>query len=348
MPPFVGLDEDQHAKRAAAVAHGDFNPRHRLAGSYGGVVEVPADLVLAAEPVCETRGVTDQFNCRPITDLRNGMVTVTSTASAYNPIFYAMVGLAGRPFNGTQSLYAMRACAEILCALMIALAAAITSRWASTRAPLVALQLAAAPVLWYSASILAPNGLEMCCALVMWAALLGIVRRQGDADRLTVVAGTVAACLLAAVRGLGPFWLVLIAMAVLVITPHETLRAVKAARWARTSALAIAACVAYAVAWTLAASATSVTPPVANPGSSIAAAFRGLPLWALGTFAMFPGRTETAPVAVYTIGVAVWILFLAIAIGRARTTIRISAAFIVLAAALIPFALTVVTYHRIG
>ena len=55
VPTFRGIDEYEHVYKAAAVARGDWSPDHRASPTgWGDVVVVPADLVEAARPSCES------------------------------------------------------------------------------------------------------------------------------------------------------------------------------------------------------------------------------------------------------------------------------------------------------
>jgi hypothetical protein len=78
------------------------------------------------------------------------------------------------------------------------------------------------------------------------------------------------------------------------------------------------------------------------------AVMTGLPLWAMGTYAMYPGPQETAPVPVYILGLVVWGMFLWRAAVRARRAIILSSVFLVTVGAVIPIMLTLVSYHRLG
>jgi hypothetical protein len=68
----------------------------------------------------------------------------------------------------------------------------------------------------------------------------------------------------------------------------------------------------------------------------------------MGSFAMYPGPQETAPLLVYAIGMTVWGLFLWKALERSRRGVRMSVTFVTIVAAVIPVGLTLVSYHRLG
>jgi hypothetical protein len=115
-------------------------------------VTIPGDVVRAATAVCRSYKYTGHDNCYPIRYVGNGDVEVASAASTYNPAYYLVVGPLARPFNGAGADYAMRVVTAVLCALMMAWAAAITTRWARSVWPLVCMSIGFTPVLVYSSS----------------------------------------------------------------------------------------------------------------------------------------------------------------------------------------------------
>ena len=154
VPPFRGLDEHDHSYKVAAVARGDWSPRHEVSpDGWGEFVVVPAALVEAASPVCEALPYTTSDNCSAGPSHGGGLVEVADSAARYNPAFYALVGIPARWADGADSLYAMRLTAVFLCALLIAGAVTVLRSWAETDAPLVGLLLALTPTMVYTTSV---------------------------------------------------------------------------------------------------------------------------------------------------------------------------------------------------
>src|SRR3954451_20163679 len=86
VPPFRGIDEFDHAYRAAAVAHGQWLPRASASvHGHGDYVEVPPALVRAAEPICASYTYTNHDNCQGA-DRVGSYVEVASGAARYNPV----------------------------------------------------------------------------------------------------------------------------------------------------------------------------------------------------------------------------------------------------------------------
>ncbi len=209
--PFEGIDEHDHVFKAAAVARGDWSGGHApVQVGRGELVAVPRDIAEAARPACEALTYTRRDDCHPSAEVADGRVLIGSAAARYNPAFYAVVGAASLPFDGIAAANAMRIATAVWCAGLFALAIAVVRRTARSPWPAGALVAAFTPTMLYSASITAPNGPEMAAALLLWCTLLFGSTADSAAPRWVVVAGTVAAIHVAALRSLGPLWLVLI------------------------------------------------------------------------------------------------------------------------------------------
>ena len=357
VPPFRPSDEFDHAYRAASVARGEWAASRRPAvNGRGNLVAVPEELVSAAQSVCEALPYNGPDNCRPVRSLGGGVVEVASGASSYNPVFYAPVGAVGRAFDGNTSLYAMRCAAALLCALFIGLACWVTSGWARTHWPFVAMTVGMTPVMLFSTSVLAPNGLEMCAALSLWMSLLGLSTRRGrdmHGTRLILVAAASAAVVVT-LRSLGPLWVGLIVLTCVGVIRMQALATI-ARRHAMTlgaSALVVAACTVAAAQWTVANDTNQVSSSVGLSGgtavSPISATLREYPLWLLQGIAAFPRRSDPAPALVYVLVGAVSLAFLVVGIRTARPRQRAAQVTCVVLALTVPFAISVVTIGALG
>ena len=325
VPPFRGIDEFDHAYRAAAVAHGQLLPSQRpVEDGRGEYLRVPASLVAAATEVCETYPYTGPDNCRAAHTLPGGFVEVASAAARYNPAFYWLIGTPASAFDGAAGLYALRAAAALACALLVwcagyALTLGFRSGW-----PLLGLAVATTPVLVYSTSLGAPNGVEICAGLALWSALLALrapwlPRHQ---ERVLLVMAAAAACVLVTTRLLGPVWLAAVLVAAAPLLGRQRLvEVVRAHR--RTSVLgtlALTAATAAAAWWTLLA-----RPNALNSGDAVTdvvypdpvrESFAQLPLWIFQSVAAFPTRLEPAPAYVYAAGLGALGLVAVLALRR--------------------------------
>ncbi len=205
--PFRAIDEFDHAQRADAVASGQW-----LAPE-SGLVSVNPQLNRAALPVCLSRPRRSAEAC-PASTTPDGRAVVASTAAAYNPVFYWIVGTASQPFtdNGYHQLYAMRFATALLNALtfsgrLLILLAAFRSRW-----PYVMAMASISPMAAYTSVVVAPNGLEIATAFCLWSAVLGLRFGRTEFRSLRwpwIVIGFCGA-FMGILRTLGPFWLVCI------------------------------------------------------------------------------------------------------------------------------------------
>ena len=336
LPPFRGTDEFDHAYRAAQVARGDWAPRSVAAEhGRGNLVAVPRSLVNAARPVCAGYDYTGPDNCRPVAKAGDGNVLVASAAATYNPLYYWVIGTVASPFEGTTSLYAMRIASALLCALLIAFAGWLSTLWSRTPWPAVAMVVAMTPIVLFSVSVVAPNGLEMCAALSLWMALLGLTTQRGREQHAAklIVAATASALLLATLRSLGPLWVALIVLAAAVLVGRETVKTV-----ARGHSRLVTACVALVIfaassslAWTSTAGTQRLTPYDAGVSNPVMATLEQVPLWFLQGIAAFPRRSDPAPMIVYALVgvVAVAFLYAGALVARRRVRLTMLACLVV-------------------
>lgn len=353
LPPFRGIDEFDHAYRAAAVARGEWVASQASAiGGRGQLVVVPKDLVNAATPECETYQYTGPADCRPVLDLGDGLVTVDSSAAAYNPVFYWVVGTPARPFSGDAALYAMRLASALLCSLFLALAGWATALWARSKWPVVGMLMAMTPVTIYSTSIVAPNGLEMAAALATWMALLGLTRRDLPAatQRKLVWAALPGALALVTLRSLGPLWLALVVLIVVAaMGPRLAATAIRRHSTPITivSTLVIGATIA-SLEWIRVAGTLTPAPnptPFPNPvGNTLSQ----VPWWFWQAIAAFPTRTEQAPSLVYTCCVVAGLALVILGCKVATRQLRLVFALTLGLAIGVPVLLGVATYSQRG
>ena len=354
LPPFRGTDEFDHAYHAAAVAGGQWSIGETARHGRGKLVVVPRTLVEAAHPVCSSYGYTGHDNCNPVTDVGDGRVEVASAAATYNPAFYWVVGTAAAPFegDGDAALYAMRIAAALLCALFLALAGWVTTKWARTVWPLVALVAGVTPVMVFSISVAAPNGLEMCAALTVWMALLGLHSTHAREQHATslLVTATVSATVLTTLRSIGPLWLLLIVATMLLsLSPRQLLDLVRPRRalTAICTAVVLAATVASA-GWTTSAGTSALEPQTTEVANRWTASLSQFPLWILQGIAAFPRRMDAAPALVYVLVGLTVLVFVVVGFTAAPRRLRVTMAITVLLALAVPVALTVPTIRITG
>ena len=357
VPPFRGIDEFDHAYRAAAVAEGQVLPSDRpVVDGRGEYVAVPPSLVTAATEVCEYYEYTGHDNCHAARTLPGGLVEVASAAARYNPAFYAIVGTAAAAFDGAAKVYALRLAAALLCAVLVGCAGYALSAGTRSSWPFLGLAVAATPVFAYSTALGAPNGVEMCAGLALWSAFLGLRARWLTAtqERALLGVAVVAASVLVTTRLLGPLWLgaVVVAAAAL-LGRHRLVELVRAHR--RTTAVGasvVAAATGAAVWWTLGARPNSLASgdAVTDLGvpDPVRSSVADLPLWVLQSVAAFPTRSEPAPPFVYAAGLAALALVAVMALRRVPAGWRWWLAGVTTLWLAVQLAISLATYQQLG
>jgi hypothetical protein len=347
LPPFRGTDEFNHVFRAASVARGDWRPHDLAKHGRGDLVPVPQDLIDAAHTQCTSLTYTLRNDCNPVPGTeRRGEALIATSASRYNPAYYWVVGSAALPFHGTPALYVMRIVSALLCAILISLAAWCLTLWARSSWPFLGLLLALTPVTLFSTIVVAPNGLELCSALVIWSAALGLTRaKTGRAERGLLHAMVPAAIILGIDRPLGPGFLILAVVVSVMAQGLAPVAKVLRRHMAATATLVVAALAAIAANayWLLTANLSQVSMHAHNTGA-LSNALRLIPVQFLQLFAAFPYRDVPAPPVVYACTVIVAAAALATGFAAARRRLRVVVLLTVLATFAGPFLFTLATY----
>jgi hypothetical protein len=350
VPPFRGSDEVDHAYRAAGVASGQWHLQEGTPHGRGLLVWVPSEIVDAARAQCLSLKYMKHDNCHAARTSGDRSLVATS-AGAYDPFFYWVVGSAAKPFKGASADYAMRIANALLCGLLLALGVGVmtfagTGRWAS-----LGVLAAVTPEVLFSGAIPSPNGVEMAMAFVLWAALLAVVR-QGKSPavqrRLLLVAGA-AAFPLTFMRLLGPLWVVLIVGAVVVTIGWR--RTVDIARLHRWVVVLVTVTTFLGVCWwaswqVIASHATGIQPDK-DPQRWILAF--NLPVYLMQMVGAFPYRDVPAPLGIYPLEFFVIVLMVAAAWRRGPTPrSRQAVLWIVVATVVLPVVLSLVFMPSFG
>lgn len=352
IPPFRGLDEHDHAFKAAATARGDIGPHHEVSSQgWGSFMSVPKDIVVAAQPICESFAYTTHDSCRPGPETSPGQVRVATAMANTNPAFYFVMGTAARPFDGVGALYAMRVLAAVLSALVLALGFVALRRTA--RGPWLGASalVAMTPVAVYSTTVAAPNGLELASGFLVWSSLLCALRpgaADAEADRWVRVA-TAGAVLLVTLRALGPVWLLLIVVTVIAWAGWARVRTLLSRRNTVACIAAVGLATALAATWIVLARPNEIpgnNDDFDNPLWVV------LPqqwvLWFFQSVGAIPARNEIMPMPVYMIVFTLWLCLSAIAIRQATRRQRLALGLVVALGSLVPLAATAYFYSSIG
>lgn len=354
VPPFVGIDEWDHAFRADSVAHGQWRaPAENATRGTGAFVTVSPALVAAAAPECAQVGYTTEADCAGTAT--GDRVAVASGAGRYNPAFYAFIGWVAMPFEGGSALYAMRAAAGFLTLLLFVVALLCVRSWAQSAWPFLAIVVGLTPTVLYSSMVAAPNGVELTAGLAWWSALMGLVSADVTQKRpLLLSAAAASGSILVTVRSLGPLWMGLALIVVLISRPGALGRLGGILRTgagrAATGVLALTS--AASVMWVLSQRSLKIgieeAAAEASLGERLRRALEAEGLWAFQAVAAFPRRSEPAPVAVYPLILLLLLGFLFLAFRRADRRLRTAMFGVLAILAILPFCMTVATYNDFG
>lgn len=221
-------DESQHLVRAYAVASGQIyaTPSSAIRGG-GAWFDVPRSL-LPTDLDCTVKERAPASCQTPAPDDRT-TERVGSAAGRYNPVYYAAVGLPLVISPDLAGIVAARLVSALGAALMLGAAVLIAFR---RRRPLLlaGVIVVATPMAMNLNGAINPNGWEIAAGVLLWTALLTLVRaRPGElSERFTrwlVVLAGVTGSLLLVLRALGPVFLVLILVACLLLSRRASVMA---------------------------------------------------------------------------------------------------------------------------
>jgi hypothetical protein len=352
VPPFRGVDEWDHAYRASAVAHGQWvAPPTEATRGTGAIVNAEPDIVAAAQPECQRLDYTGDAECvgRPVGD----HVEIASGAGRYHPLFYAVVGSPTLVLDGVAALYAMRLVALALCLVVLGVALRVLRTWTE---PLVSVAVVCGltPMVLYSTSIVAANGLEMVSGLLLWVTLGAMAHHDEPFAARFVVPAVVATSLLVTLRSLGPLWALLILATALVAWPTLLTRlwGFVRTRAGLVSVAILAAVAAASLAW-ISVQSTLVIGRVAAGGplplvEKLGVAALRIPQWILQWIGAFPYRAQPAPPVVYLVFLLLLGWLLAVTLRRGDRRLRLAVGMVLTLSILVPFFITVATLDEFG
>jgi hypothetical protein len=353
VPPFGGTDEFDHAYRAAATARGQWAPTPSDATrGTGAWVEVPRDIVDAARPECQARVYTTAADC--VGTMHGDTVRIASGAGRYHPLFYAVVGTVALPFNGTAALYAMRLATAALALALVALALGSCRTWARSRVALVGPVVGCTPIVVYSCSIVAPNGVEIAAGLAFWAAAIGLLVADAQHLRRLSLVAAVSGATLCTLRPMGPLWCLLAAAVVLgaVRAERGRVQLLLRRRDVQVSALVLLLSALQGAIWTVVMGALSlgkVPDPVhTSLAHRVGEVSALLPLWVFQSIAAFPMRDDSTSPAVYVCYLLVFSVLMVCAWRYADRRVRVGIAAVVVVTLLLPFVTSVTSYDDLG
>lgn len=354
LPPFGGLDEVDHAYRAASVARGHVVDREPTENGRGDLILVPRDLVSAAHFRCHVLKYMGPANCSP-TDRTDGsgQVHVASAAAAYDPVYYVVAGWAALPFDGTGALYAMRVATALLCDAFLAVALWIGLRRSRSPWPNLGILICATPVLLCATATAAPNGPEMSAALALWSAGAALLarRRPEGGERGLMLVGSVAACAVIVTHTTGLLWVAVTLIALLMALGRTRARRLWAdhRRTVVRHALVVAAVALVTCAWILSQHTNDPAGEAAEAGAVPWGILVVQPfLWVLQTIGAVPMRDQPAPAPVFALGLFLFGALIGVGIRQATPNVRRAMSLIAISCLAVPLVATIATYGALG
>jgi len=254
-PIFSSPDENAHATKAIGQYRGELIGYERE-GVRHPVIDLPPSYAYDPGIVCFVRQPDVPADCG--VELGDaGTDWFSSWVSSYNPVYYYLVGWPSTFLDGSAGVYGMRIASALLGSAVLALA--FSAAMASSRARWMPIGLAflASPMVVYLIAAINPQGLEIAAGAALWVGLARLLESFREPESVLVPRWhlwsivVVAATFLVVARALGPLWLLLITVAVVMIAGWQPVRQLLSTRASYPWVAVIAAAGIFSVAWTL-------------------------------------------------------------------------------------------------
>src|SRR5262249_47337786 len=169
-------DEHDHVVRAAGVVRGQILVPPTYQKDDGGYQSVPASLVPPNFDCMRKR--SEPATCLGTPPNDRTPRDVHTRAARYNPIYYAVVGWPLLPLPSMAGIIVTRLLNALLCAVI--LATALVTMWPLRRYRFMflAMLLAVSPMVLSLNGLVNPNGVEIDAAILLWVALLRLLRPE--------------------------------------------------------------------------------------------------------------------------------------------------------------------------
>ncbi|MFC8304092.1 DUF2142 domain-containing protein [Specibacter sp. NPDC057265] len=203
-------DEPSHTIRAAAVVRGQVTPQEGQSFGNGVHVLVPSYIANLEGQRCFVFFADRTADCAPVIPGQDTFDAIgVTSAGAYNPMYYAVVGLPSLVMSGAPALYAMRIVSVLFSAVFFAAAFMSLNRLRKAKWPLVTATIAVTPMVLFLSSGINPNSLEISATLAAFCAFLAVLDRSGDLRSVVAPIATVvlSTAVLANTRSVSLVWL---------------------------------------------------------------------------------------------------------------------------------------------
>lgn len=212
-------DEPAHTIKAASVARGELFGIPGANQGEAATVSVPAYIAAMDGYECFAFRAEVSAACAvPVGD-DTTMVSATTTAGNYNPLYYFVAGLPTLFAAGEPALYSMRVLSGILCSVFLATTFAAAVKFRSPRWPFTAAAVGITPMVLFLCGAVNPNALEISSAASFFLNLCVVLESRGELPgiRFNVVMVGIAGAVLANTRPLSLLWIALATAAALAV-----------------------------------------------------------------------------------------------------------------------------------
>lgn len=203
-------DEPAHTIKAAAVARGQFFPAPGESYGNGVHVQVPSYIANVDSQRCFAFLKEQPAGCAPDIPLGDTFTTIgVTSAGLYNPLYYWFVGLPSLFMSGAPAIFAMRIVSGLMSAAFYAAGFTALSRLRHPKWPMVAAAVATTPMVFFLATGVNPNSLEVAASMAAFCGLVSVLEnsRQLHLARPGILAVGISAATLANTRNVSLLWL---------------------------------------------------------------------------------------------------------------------------------------------
>jgi hypothetical protein len=359
-PIFASPDENAHAVKAIAQAHGELLA-HPRSDSRFPVYDLPADYRYSPGLVCFAFDSRVSASCKVELGASFGSTTFGDWVSSYNPVYYYAVGWPTRFLGSSTGIYAMRIVSALLSSALLAAAcaaalAARRARWMPT-----ALAFFAAPMSLFLMGSVNPQSMEFCAAALLTVSLLRLVEKVRKSDSVALgtptlwVMTVVGASLLAIARATGPLWVLIVVVGVLLAAGWRDSLQIFRRRSSIPGIVVISAFGAFSLIWTLvtgtlSGQAQKADAPLvgASFGAGAWAMLRGTPGFIRSAIGIFGWQDTELPAVIYALcfgALAILLTLSVVGTGRRESVVVIAAAIV---AVLVPVVVQAASVGRTG
>jgi hypothetical protein len=358
MPLYTGPDEQSQATHAAALVRGQLigtpGPGYEDAFS---IVSVPGTFGDGMNEIhCFQWDPAVPASCAAGVKLSGKTVVVGTYSGRYPPTYYAITGLVTLADQSAGALRYMRLVSALMSAALLGLAIMVMLTWSRNRLLRAGFLCALTPTAVYLGGMLNPNGLEISAAICLWCTGTVLVFEHGDdppRGLLLCVFGSAA--VFATTRGLSPFLVVLILVALVALLGfRRAWRLLRERRDVQLLAAALFVLSAATVAWILLAHTLWLVPagpPVAAHASEfhiVGQAFSQTRVWYEQMVGVLGWDEVFVPDWTYRIWAAAIIILVALAIRSGKVRGLVVLGSLVAVVVLLPIPITLVHARTLG